>query len=432
MSIIYLDNYRGFHKSFIPLKKVNFLVGENSTGKSSLLAVFKFIAKPDFIMYPEFNDDDIELGFYKDISNPRKKKYFDVGSISGRLQKGSLKDVEVNMIRFVEVASKPKLSIYRFIVNEVDIMINFHSDKLLKVTYRKLLKKQHNRHLNDRYEFFKNWLEDFQFEGKKITIKLASKPAGLPVMYYAIMEIMIELKLQEGRGITLSTPFSHKFTWVAPIRAKPKRIYEQFKDKHTAEGEHSPIVLKRMFDKPGSTLVEANEFINKFGKESGLYSRIGTRALGPDVTAPFVVEIEIKNRKHNIANVGYGVSQILPLITELVTAVEHEWIAIQQPEVHLHPKAQAAFGDIILMSYLNKKINFLIETHSEYTVDRFRMSYSKEKIKSEDAQVLFFKKTISGNQVYPITIGKDGRYVGSLPKEFKDFFINEELRLLDL
>lgn len=431
MPTIYLDNFRGFHNSFIPLKNVNFLVGENSTGKSSLLSILKFIARPDFTFDPKFNDEEIELGYYSDISNPLKQKYFDIAVIPPGSPKISQKSIVASMMRFIEVDSKPKLSKYRYLTNNLDIRMSFDSDTDVKITYRSLSSEARLNKRVRKYEFFKKWVREFNFKGENITIELNRGPLGLPIIFRVMIELQERLKLK-GPGISFIAPFEKYFTWIGPIRAKPKRIYEQFKDKHTPEGEHFPIVLKRLLDRRDTKLLEVNRAIEKFGKASGLYTRIKTKPLGKELTAPFTIIIEIDNKKHKIFNVGYGVSQILPLIVEIVSTDQEGWMSIQQPEVHLHPKAQAAFGDVILTAYLNKRINFLVETHSEYTVDRFRMSYSKKKGKTGTAQVLFFEKTKYGNKVRPIIIGKDGSYVGKLPKAFKEFFIAEEIKLLEL
>lgn len=52
---IFLDNYRGFTDTLVPIKDVNFLVGENSTGKTSVLAILKLLSPPDFWLQNEFD-----------------------------------------------------------------------------------------------------------------------------------------------------------------------------------------------------------------------------------------------------------------------------------------------------------------------------------------------------------------------------------------
>ena len=132
-----------------------------------------------------------------------------------------------------------------------------------------------------------------------------------------------------------------------------------------------------------------------------------------------------------LTNVGYGVSQILPLLVEILSN-EKTWFAIQQPEVHLHPKAQSAFGKFIFESFNIKENRFLIETHSDYTIDKFRYNLNKDKSHSIESQVVFFEKHLTGTKFTCLPISKDGKYPEEIPQNFRDFFIDEELKMLEI
>lgn len=84
-------------------------------------------------------------------------------------------------------------------------------------------------------------------------------------------------------------------------------------------------------------------------------------------------ELVIKQRtKRALRNVGFGVSQVLPIILQCIVAEPGSTIIIEQPELHLHPKTQSRLADFFLaMSLLGKQI--IIETHSEYIIDKLRL-----------------------------------------------------------
>jgi len=156
--------------------------------------------------------------------------------------------------------------------------------------------------------------------------------------------------------------------------------------------------------------------------------------------SPFQILINLDGKEYNFVNVGYGVSQILPILTEIFKTSFNNWFLIQQPEVHIHPRAQAELGELFFEQSFNyeKKRKFIIETHSDYIIDRFRVQlrkyYKKKKVelKENNTQILFFKRSKLRNKIYPIGIDNDGNYSKNQPKSFRDFFIKESMRILGL
>ena len=67
MKTLYIDNYKGFVDTYIPFEDVNFLVGNNSTGKTSIVNLITLISNPSFWMNPNFNTETIEMGYFDDI-----------------------------------------------------------------------------------------------------------------------------------------------------------------------------------------------------------------------------------------------------------------------------------------------------------------------------------------------------------------------------
>ena len=152
----------------------------------------------------------------------------------------------------------------------------------------------------------------------------------------------------------------------------------------------------------------------------------------PSAFSPFSLDMKYGKVKINISNVGYGVSQVMPLIVEMLRR-KNTQIAIPQPEVHLHPKAQCAFGSLVFNNWKANGNLYLLETHSEYMINRFRyeMSHAEAKPKG-NAQVLFFERTEKGNIITVLPIGKDGRFTCDLPDSYGDFFVDEELKMLEI
>jgi len=100
--------------------------------------------------------------------------------------------------------------------------------------------------------------------------------------------------------------------------------------------------------------------------------------------------------------------------------------------VHLHPRAQAAFGSFLFNATTKDNNTFLIETHSDFTINRFRYSLSKKEKSRVSSQVIFFEREGHTNTISHLEINSDGSFASDVPISYREFFIGEELQLLEL
>lgn len=128
-------------------------------------------------------------------------------------------------------------------------------------------------------------------------------------------------------------------------------------------------------------------------------------------------------------DVGIGISQVLPVV---VAALEPSaaLVAIEQPELHIHPAVQVGLGDLFIKGAKEHGINFLIETHSEHLILRLlrRIRETTEDevppgaigIKPPDVAVIYVQSTESGVELVPLPIDETGEFTTSWPKGFFD------------
>ena len=90
-----------------------------------------------------------------------------------------------------------------------------------------------------------------------------------------------------------------------------------------------------------------------------------------------------------MTDVGFGVSQVLPVITLLYYVPEGSTVILEQPEIHLHPLAQAELADVILSVAQHRSVQIVLESHSEHLLLRLQRRIAEDRAKSDDVSLYF-------------------------------------------
>lgn len=244
------------------------------------------------------------------------------------------------------------------------------------------------------------------------------------------------------KGISFLNPGNEPIATVfstSPVRSQPRRTYDPTREFQDPEGSDVPMMLTRIAStKPEEWEGLRQQLIN-FGKSSGLFQSIDTEALGSSLGSPFQLKFKVRGPKTNIVDVGYGVSQVLPILVYVLTSSLSEshrlsqdagkYLLLQQPEVHLHPKAQAELTSLLAQLANIGNQSFLIETHSDYLVDRARIEIRRGNIKAEDVSLIYLEPKKDAVKVHNISFDKMGNMIG-VPPHFREFFLLESDRLM--
>ena len=151
-----------------------------------------------------------------------------------------------------------------------------------------------------------------------------------------------------------------------------------------------------------------------------------------------------------LSAMGFGASQVLPIIVQCVKAKPGSLVIIEQPELHLHPRAQAELGDVfIAMSH--RGVHFLIETHSEHLLLRLRRRIAEttlqqfknlntsleqphsvdSKLEESELSIRFVQRVHNVSTTEPLRVDKRGEYV-AIPEGFSKFFSNDFEEVLQI
>ena len=230
--------------------------------------------------------------------------------------------------------------------------------------------------------------------------------------------------------------FSKRSHSSAPVRSKPRRTYDPSRPTRDPEGNYIPMYLASLYFQEKEIWKKLKKALEGFGKSAGLFDEIVVKPLSRKESDPFQIQISRfrdKGKKgpwHNLIDVGYGVSQVLPVITELLRDGAPAMSLLQQPEVHLHPKAQAALGSLFCQVAESSR-QLIVETHSDYLIDRVRMDVrdGKTKLKPEDVSILYFERGDLDVHIHSLSIDGEGNILGA-PPSYGSFFMDEVERSL--
>jgi len=120
----------------------------------------------------------------------------------------------------------------------------------------------------------------------------------------------------------------------------------------------------------------------------------------------------------NIINEGFGTNQLVHLFAQIETSPPGSLIAIEEPEIHLHPRAQAAIADVLLDITEEENKHLLISTHSEHFLFRLLTNVVSGKIESQELALYSFELKDGLTEARRLEVAKNGRISGGL----KDFF----------
>ncbi|MBZ5644556.1 MAG: AAA family ATPase [Acidobacteriia bacterium] len=406
----------GSHR--IPLKPLTLLVGENSTGKSTFLAMVAHVNQLGYpSTRPTFNIPPFDLGTYDSIATYKGGRYGRADSFSVGFSNEEKEGERTLVVTYASHRGQPQ-------VKDVEVSSPFGQLSI------QILQESHTAHVNAKFQGGRTLEFDVDMSqlGTQETdvpfyslLRLVPDPGkkAAPLAAYPDLFLTLVRMLRRVGSPVLA---------LAPVRTQPRRTYDEFSEEFDPEGDHVPVLLARLWQEDEADKATLMEALNKFGVSSALYKRISVRRLGRRPTDPFQILVTMAGPPVNIPDVGYGVSQALPIVVQSVLAGKEGMLLLQQPEVHLHPRAQAALGSFFAQLVASEKKHLVIETHSDYLLDRVRLEVAQGTLPADKVQILFFEKLGIETVVHQIRLDKHGNVEGA-PGSYRRFFLEEEENL---
>ena len=431
MDSITLENFRCFGaRQTARLAPLTLLVGENSTGKTSFLALIRALGDvTGGHTVPDFDEPGIyPLGSFKDIvhehgARGEKTRFFEADVSNNSV---------THSVRFEELKFIPYPVMRRISTKEV--WVEFRGSPKENPFIKIGIQGNERTYAVEGLE----WYDEFRLPSIPLMLRdvprspRSEKDSGPLVRLIAgdepdasDYEVIAGLGMQINRFPPMNAPVSG-----GPILSPPLRTYTP------RLGAVAALYLADLYWSDKDAWLALKSGIEKIGANAGLFDEIRIKPLDKESGSPFQIYVRKfgKNAKgpwRNIVDVGYGVSQAIPQMVALLREKSPRSFLLQQPETHLHPSAQAAMASLFcsVSGQRNEELpqhQLIVETHSDYIIDRVRMDVrdKKRNLKPEDVSILFFERTGLDVKIHSLHIDEQGNVLGA-PPGYRQFFIEE-------
>ncbi|MDM8532631.1 DUF3696 domain-containing protein [Anaerolineales bacterium HSG25] len=244
--------------------------------------------------------------------------------------------------------------------------------------------------------------------------------------------------------------FSQNMNYIGPFRTDPKRNYRQSESLYDYVGKNGENVsmLLRQAERDQHPLFK--RVSNWFSEAMGY--QIGIDEIPESNLFKIKVYSEQKPKGDNLIDVGFGISQILPIVTQLYydkqqdnenrsrlySRYSPQTFVIEQPEIHLHPHAQAELANLFVERILIARIQkdntpqILIETHSEHLIRRLQSLVANPEVAftAEDVSIYYVEMDKTGtSHVQKMNMNESGQFIERWPSGFfdKGYLLSKEL-----
>ena len=460
MEQVFLKNYRCFRdEQSARLAPLTLLVGENSTGKTSFMALVRALlgltndVPIDLSRVSIFNSPPYDLGSFDEVvhyrgPSTRQVKTFQAGYVSPVLLGARVSD-DTDRIRveytFGKNETGPTPTRMRLSTADAWVQLSLlpkrsatlsfgtpNGSWKLKGEHRVLKHPAHVRHVHGFFFVF-SWLEAFIESTEEAFKRNFVPPDGS------------HQPTQEDRdALDCILGMARRFAYSpsqgvasAPVRSKPQRTYDPSPYVRDPEGTYVAMYLANMSFSNPDHWQNLKRNLERFGKSSGLFDELAVRHFGKKDTEPFQVQVRqfgsrLKGPQRNLIDVGYGVSQVLAVVTDLIGQDIGSVFLLQQPEVHLHPSAQAALGSFFCQ-IASSNHQLVVETHSDHILDRVRMDVRDQVclLNPKDVSILYFERNELDVRIHSLRLDEDGNILDA-PDSYRNFFMKETKRSLGL
>ena len=430
---ISLQNFKSWKQiENIRFAPITGLFGSNSSGKTSILQLLLMLKQTtesaDRTQVLNLGDDKslVELGTYKDvIYNHEKDAILKCGLEWGLKDNLKIDDPEhKGKFIFEDKTLGFQTEIEengtgRIAVNKLEYVFASHHFGMERKTKQK----------NQYKLIYKEISEQSDFTFKRTVGRVWDLPS--PIKCYGFPDQVKAYYQNAGFLSDFQLKFEELFSnvyYLGPLREYPKRQYtwagaqpadmgrrgEKVIDAILASREHR----KRISRGKRFKRMTVEEYVAYWLRELKMIHDFSIEPVteGSNLYRAWVQKTP-KSAKVLITDVGFGVSQILPVITLCYYVPEGSTILMEQPEIHLHPTVQAGLADVFIDAVKTNKVQIILESHSEHLLKRLQRRIAEEELSPESTALYFCKMSNGGSELEQLQLDLFG-HITNWPEGF--------------
>lgn len=404
---IHIQNFKSWHDTgAISLAPLTGLFGANSSGKTSILQLLLMLKQTaesaDRTQVLNLGDKRslVELGTFKDI-------------LFNHATEALIKfDLEWKMDEVLTIKNPERKGENLFKGDSVGFSSEVEENGTGRMTVNKLrylfadheFGMKRKAKAKNEYKLFPERASDVEasdFQFKRTVGRVWDLPA--PIKCYGFPDQVKAYYQNAGFLSDFQLSFEELFSkvfYLGPLREYPKREYTwagaQPADMGRAGEEVINAILasrerkEKISRGKGRPAFTIEQYVAFWLRELNLIHSFKVEAITPESN---LYRVKVKKTKDSaevlITDVGFGVSQILPVLTICYYVPEGSTILLEQPEIHLHPKVQAGLADVFIDAIKRRRVQIVLESHSEHLLRRLQTRISEEQIANDETALYF-------------------------------------------
>ncbi len=426
---ISLRNFKSFKKlDEIELKNITIIAGKNSCGKSSILQSMLLLKQT----LESSSDSPLCLeGKYIKCSNIKELTFglppVNQAKFGYEFFFEDKSSVELSFKnKSVDGSYIPVLDHNIVRINKDNKIVKLSND-LTKTKLTKLLDKINFPVDIEKILSFEIIYDKFTPSHVKIEVETETDDDGPQTI-----NLPIFLVFSEGNKLNLKLVNSLKnIRYLSPVRAIPERAYVHYSEDASELNEDGSNAAHILWSKKNSLVkwkgetIKLKDALNECISCMGLNQEISPDKIG-DILYKVGIKEDISGKNVSLADVGFGYSQIIPVILLGLINNSNNLMLLEQPEIHLHPSSAANLADLFL-NFAKDDKKFVIETHSQELINRLRLRVIENPELKDKINIVFIESDSElGAQATQFEIDNNGMF-----PSWPDGFLDESKKLAD-